>query len=55
MGRWQGACRTNSIFSLLSRTPKQAPVGSELWVGAVIARHPGGPAGETPRCAEGWV
>lgn len=42
MGGRQGACRTNPIFSLLSRTPKRAPVGSELWVGAVIARHPGG-------------
>lgn len=54
MGGWQGACRTNSIFSLLSRTPKRAPVGSELRVGAVIARHSVGPA-ETPRCAEGWI
>lgn len=55
MGGWQGACRTNSVFSLLSRTPKRAPMGSELRVGAVIARHPGGPAGEMPCCAEGWI
>lgn len=42
MGGRQGACRTNPIFSLLSGTPKRAPVGSELRVGAVIARKPGG-------------
>ena len=36
-------------------TPKRAPVGSELGVGAVITRQPGGPAGGRPLCVERWI